>query len=109
MRLKKLDIQTIKKEKLVQICFYAGILLAFFGSLHPWFLWPLGTLYPLPSGLLIGTAMLISKTTKDNWFAARPSGTENIYKVYAESFESPEALDKVLAEATEVVDKALAE
>ena len=51
----------------------------------------------------------IKVTTKDNWFAARPSGTENIYKVYAESFESPEALDKVLAEATEVVDKALAE
>ena len=48
-------------------------------------------------------------TTENNWFAARPSGTENIYKVYAESFESPEALDKVLAEATEVVDKALAE
>lgn len=48
-------------------------------------------------------------TTKDNWFAARPSGTENIYKVYAESFVSPEALDKVLEEATEVVDKALAE
>ena len=48
-------------------------------------------------------------TTKDNWFAARPSGTENIYKVYAESFVSPEALDKVLDEATEVVDKALGE
>lgn len=48
-------------------------------------------------------------TTKNNWFAARPSGTENIYKVYAESFVSPEALDKVLAEATEVVDKALGE
>lgn len=47
--------------------------------------------------------------TKDNWFAARPSGTENIYKVYAESFVSPEALDKVLEEATEVVDKALGE
>ena len=29
-------------------------------------------------------------TTKDNWFAARPSGTENIYKVYAESFVSPD-------------------
>lgn len=28
-------------------------------------------------------------TTENNWFAARPSGTENIYKVYAESFESP--------------------
>lgn len=48
-------------------------------------------------------------TTKDNWFAARPSGTENIYKVYAESFVSPEALDKVLDEATVVVDKALSE
>ena len=48
-------------------------------------------------------------TTENNWFAARPSGTENIYKVYAESFESPEALDKVLEEATVVVDKALGE
>lgn len=47
-------------------------------------------------------------TTENNWFAARPSGTENIYKVYAESFVSPEALDKVLEEATAVVDKALA-
>ncbi|MEX5286378.1 phosphoglucomutase, alpha-D-glucose phosphate-specific, partial [Selenomonas sputigena] len=47
-------------------------------------------------------------TTKNNWFAARPSGTDNIYKVYAESFVSPEALDKVLEEATAVVDKALA-
>ena len=48
-------------------------------------------------------------TTKDNWFAARPSGTENIYKVYAESFVSPDALDKVLDEAAVVVDKALGE
>lgn len=48
-------------------------------------------------------------TTKDNWFAARPSGTENIYKVYAESFVSPDALKTVLAEADEVVAKALGE
>ncbi|MFT8639296.1 phosphoglucomutase (alpha-D-glucose-1,6-bisphosphate-dependent) [Bifidobacterium sp.] len=48
-------------------------------------------------------------TTKDNWFAARPSGTENIYKVYAESFVSPSALDNVLDEAKDVVDKALGE
>ena len=48
-------------------------------------------------------------TPKDNWIAARPSGTENIYKVYAESFVSPEALDKVLDEAKLVVDKALGE
>lgn len=47
--------------------------------------------------------------TQNNWFAARPSGTENIYKVYAESFVSEEALDKVLDEATQVVDKALGE
>lgn len=48
-------------------------------------------------------------TTRNNWFAARPSGTENIYKVYAESFVSPDALDKVLDEATQVVDKALSD
>ncbi|MFC2373873.1 MAG: phosphoglucomutase (alpha-D-glucose-1,6-bisphosphate-dependent) [Parascardovia denticolens] len=51
----------------------------------------------------------IKVTTKNNWFAARPSGTENIYKVYAESFDSEETLDKVLDEATAVVDKALGE
>lgn len=49
----------------------------------------------------------IKVTTKDNWFAARPSGTENIYKVYAESFVSEEVLDTVLEEAASVVDKAL--
>ncbi|WP_394981613.1 phosphoglucomutase (alpha-D-glucose-1,6-bisphosphate-dependent) [Scardovia wiggsiae] len=49
----------------------------------------------------------IKVTTKDNWFAARPSGTENIYKVYAESFVSEEVLDTVLEEAASVVNKAL--
>ncbi|WP_445338559.1 phosphoglucomutase (alpha-D-glucose-1,6-bisphosphate-dependent) [Bifidobacterium sp. ESL0822] len=49
----------------------------------------------------------IKVTTKNNWFAARPSGTENIYKVYAESFVSPEALDQVLDDADHVVAKAL--
>ena len=51
----------------------------------------------------------IKVVTEDNWFAARPSGTENIYKVYAESFVSPETLDSVLDEATQVVDNALGE
>lgn len=45
----------------------------------------------------------IKVTTKNNWFAARPSGTENILKVYGESFVSKDALDKVLAEAQDVV------
>ena len=49
----------------------------------------------------------IKVTTQNNWFAARPSGTENIYKVYAESFVSPEALDPVLDDADQVVAKAL--
>ncbi|MBI0137067.1 MULTISPECIES: phosphoglucomutase (alpha-D-glucose-1,6-bisphosphate-dependent) [Bifidobacterium] len=49
----------------------------------------------------------IKVTTRNNWFAARPSGTENIYKVYAESFISPEALDQVLDDADQVVAKAL--
>lgn len=48
-------------------------------------------------------------TTDNHWFAARPSGTENIYKVYAESFVSQEALSKVLEEASEVVNAALSQ
>ena len=41
------------------------------------------------------------------WFAARPSGTENIYKIYAESFREPH-LDEILSEAQTMVDEALA-
>ena len=39
------------------------------------------------------------------WFAARPSGTENIYKIYAESFKGREHLDAILLEAQEIVSK----
>jgi phosphoglucomutase len=42
------------------------------------------------------------------WFAARPSGTENIYKIYAESFRDPQHLARLLAEAQEMVDAAIA-
>jgi phosphoglucomutase len=42
------------------------------------------------------------------WFAARPSGTEDVYKVYAESLRSEEHLDRILEEAQEIVSKALA-
>jgi len=41
------------------------------------------------------------------WFAARPSGTENVYKIYAESFRGPEHLAEVQAEAKRIVDAAL--
>ena len=48
-------------------------------------------------------------TTKDAWFAARPSGTEDVYKIYAESFVSPEHLTQVQDEAKQVVAAALAD
>jgi len=45
--------------------------------------------------------------TKNAWFAARPSGTEDIYKIYAESFRGPDHLAKVLDEARTIVGAAL--
>ncbi|BBY65779.1 phosphoglucomutase (alpha-D-glucose-1,6-bisphosphate-dependent) [Mycolicibacterium helvum] len=43
-------------------------------------------------------------TTADGWFAARPSGTEDVYKIYAESFKGPEHLAEVQQAAREVVN-----
>ena len=43
------------------------------------------------------------------WFAARPSGTENIYKIYAESFRGPDQLRILVREAQDIVDRALQE
>ena len=45
--------------------------------------------------------------TKSGWFAARPSGTEDVYKIYAESFRGPEHLAEVQDEARSVVSAAL--
>ena len=44
---------------------------------------------------------------RSGWFAARPSGTENIYKIYAESFESAAHLNAVVGEAQQIVNNAL--
>ena len=44
----------------------------------------------------------------NGWFAARPSGTENIYKIYAESFKDERHLQAIVAEAQRIVDDALA-
>jgi phosphoglucomutase len=44
--------------------------------------------------------------TENGWFAARPSGTEDIYKLYAESFKGEEHLKKIQEEAQEIVDNA---
>jgi len=46
--------------------------------------------------------------TESGWFAARPSGTEDVYKLYAESFQGPEHLARIQQEAQQIVDSALA-
>ena len=56
-----------------------------------------------------GAAIGGIKVVADNgWFAARPSGTEDIYKIYAESFDSHQHLQAILAEAQGIVDAAIA-
>ncbi len=47
-------------------------------------------------------------TTENGWFAARPSGTEAIYKIYAESFKGRQHLEKIQAEAKAIVSQAFA-
>lgn len=46
--------------------------------------------------------------TNNGWFAARPSGTENIYKIYAESFKDEKHLQTIVSEAQSIVNNALA-
>jgi phosphoglucomutase len=45
-------------------------------------------------------------TTENGWFAARPSGTEEIYKIYAESFKGKVHLNKIMDEAQSIVKEA---
>jgi phosphoglucomutase len=49
----------------------------------------------------------VKVSTENGWFAARPSGTENVYKIYAESFQGPDHLARILKEAQKIVDDAL--
>ena len=49
----------------------------------------------------------IKVVAENGWFAARPSGTENVYKIYAESFHDQAHLDRILEEARQIVDAAL--
>src|SRR6202163_4134790 len=50
----------------------------------------------------------VKVVSRGGWFAARPSGTEDIYKIYAESFHDAAHLDRLIAEAQRIVDAALA-
>jgi phosphoglucomutase len=56
------------------------------------------------NGASIGGVKVVSE---NGWFAARPSGTEDIYKIYAESFRGPDHLRRILEEAQAIVGKAL--
>jgi phosphoglucomutase len=56
------------------------------------------------NGAPIGGLKVVARS---GWFAARPSGTENIYKIYAESFESETHLAAIISEAQDIVDTAL--
>jgi phosphoglucomutase len=49
----------------------------------------------------------LKAVTENGWFAARPSGTENIYKIYAESFRGPDHLRRILEEAQTIVNDTL--
>jgi phosphoglucomutase len=48
----------------------------------------------------------IKVVTENGWFAARPSGTEDVYKIYAESFLGPEHLERIIEEARSVIGDA---
>jgi phosphoglucomutase len=48
----------------------------------------------------------IKVVAENGWFAARPSGTEPVYKIYAESFSSPEHLAKIQQEARDMLSQA---
>ena len=57
------------------------------------------------NGAPIGGLKVVAES---GWFAARPSGTENIYKIYAESFRGADHLRRILEEAQTIVSDALA-
>jgi phosphoglucomutase len=58
-----------------------------------------------PSGAPLGGVKVV---TRSGWFAARPSGTEDVYKLYAESFNGEEHLERILEQAQDLLDGVLA-
>jgi phosphoglucomutase len=56
------------------------------------------------NGMAIGGLKVVAE---HGWFAARPSGTEDVYKVYAESLDGEERLERILAQARDIVEQAL--
>jgi phosphoglucomutase len=63
-----------------------------------------GVLTAAPSGAPLGGVKVV---TANGWFAARPSGTEDVYKLYAESFNGEPHLERILEQAQELIDDVL--
>ncbi len=61
-----------------------------------------------PTPAVSHAILTYNRGRKSGWFAARPSGTENIYKIYAESFRGADHLRRILGEAQRIVSDALA-
>lgn len=71
MDLKSLYI--LEKKKLVNVFLFVGLTIAYMGSLHPWFMWPLGSYYIVPAAFFSGLALLLSATME------KPVLTRNDY------------------------------
>lgn len=59
------------KRKVALLCLYAGMVLVYFGSLHPWFLWPLKELYPIPAAAILFVGYLVSNSMEESIFPRR--------------------------------------
>ena len=62
------DLYLIRKEKLAMSLFYVGMLIAFLGSISPWFMWPIGSLYPMLASAIIIASMMVSNTMEKPLF-----------------------------------------
>lgn len=62
LRINREKLFLIQRERIATFFLFAGMLLVYMGSLHPWFLWPLGELYVMPAAMSIVLAILMDKT-----------------------------------------------
>ena len=69
LQIKLSDLYLIDKEKLSVALFYIGMLIAFLGSLNPWFLWPVGSNYPVLACLFLVPSYLLSRTLETPIFS----------------------------------------
>ncbi len=70
-QIKKNSLYQISKKKIIFGILYTGILLAYLGSLSPWFLWPIAKVYIIICTLLLGTAIFLDNISKSKIFAKK--------------------------------------